>query len=72
VAEAAREAGAAAVSFLPELSEVAAQILGRLYPGDICLTMGAGSIEFLGEEILTGLRRDRSQGETGLGREEAK
>jgi len=57
VAQAALDAGATGVSFHPELTEVPSQMLPALRPGDVCLTMGAGSIEFLGEDLLAALRR---------------
>jgi len=56
VAQAALDAGAFSVSFHPELSQLPGEIGPNLRPGDVCLTMGAGSIEFLGEDLLTFLR----------------
>jgi UDP-N-acetylmuramate--alanine ligase len=58
VAQAARDAGAAAVTFREELSELAEEVPRELYPGDVCLTIGAGSIEHLGREILATLQAE--------------
>lgn len=56
VVQSAMEAGAPSASYHPELSELSAEILPALEPGDVCLTMGAGSIEFLGGDLLAALR----------------
>lgn len=64
VAQAALDAGAEHVSFHPELSEFPQELLSTLRPGDLCLTLGAGSIEFLGEDLLAALRGDH--GEQGV------
>jgi UDP-N-acetylmuramate--alanine ligase len=56
VAQATLDAGASSVTFHPELAELPSEIIPNLRPGDVCLTMGAGSIEFLGEDLLVGLR----------------
>jgi UDP-N-acetylmuramate--alanine ligase len=56
VAQAALDAGASNVSFHPAVAELPEEILSGLQPGDVCLTMGAGSIEFLGEDLLVALR----------------
>jgi UDP-N-acetylmuramate--alanine ligase len=56
VVQAALDAGAEHVFFHPELSEFPQELLSTLRPGDLCLTMGAGSIEFLGEDLLAALR----------------
>jgi UDP-N-acetylmuramate--alanine ligase len=60
VAQAARDAGVEDVEFHGDLSDLAAEISQRLRSGDVCLTMGAGSIEFLGKEILAGLSESRA------------
>jgi len=65
VAQAALDAGAERVSFHPEISEFPSELMGTLRPGDLCLTLGAGSIEFLGEDILAALRGD--SGDRGVG-----
>jgi len=62
VAQATMDAGASSVSFHAELVGLPGEILPNLRPGDVCLTMGAGSIEFLGEDLLAALR-DRREGE---------
>lgn len=56
VAQAALDAGASGVSFHPGLSELPGEILPTLRAGDVCMTMGAGSVEFLGEDLLAALR----------------
>ena len=67
VAQAALDAGAPSVSFHPELSGLPGEMVPGLKEGDVCLTMGAGSIELLGEDILGALRRDRGgPGEGGV------
>jgi len=58
VAQAALDAGAARVFFHPELSELPEKLLPDLRPGDVCITLGAGSIEFLGEDLLAALGED--------------
>jgi len=57
VAQAALDAGAQHVFFHSHLSDFTKELLPTLRSGDICLLMGAGSIEFLGPDIVTGLRR---------------
>lgn len=61
VAQAALDAGAPSVSFHPELSELPGEILPSLQSGDVVLTLGAGSIEFLGEDLLMALRKWRGE-----------
>jgi UDP-N-acetylmuramate--alanine ligase len=63
VAQATLDAGASSVTFHPELAELPWEIIPNLRPGDVCLTMGAGSIEFLGEDLLVGLRGRSEQEE---------
>ena len=60
VAQAALDAGAPEVSFHPDLADLPAEVLPSLRPGDVCLILGAGSIEMLGEDLLAALRRDRN------------
>jgi len=62
VARTTLEAGASSVFFHPDLAELPGEILKTLRSGDVCLTLGAGSIEFLGEELLNALR---GRGEEG-------
>jgi UDP-N-acetylmuramate--alanine ligase len=59
VAQATLDAGASSVSFHPELAGVPGELLPNLGPGNVCLIMGAGSIEFLGEDLLAALRARR-------------
>lgn len=61
VAQATLDAGAQSVSFHSDLAELPGEILPNLRPGDVCLAMGAGSIEFLGEDLLAGLRDRREE-----------
>ena len=56
VAQATLDAGAEHVFYHPNLSEFAHALMGSLRPGDVCITLGAGSIEFLGGDILAALR----------------
>ncbi len=56
VAAAAREAGARVV-FHPELETLARAVAGRLETGDVCITLGAGSIEGVGPSLLRELGR---------------
>ena len=63
VVQAALEAGATRVFFHPELSELPEVLVPDLQPGDVCFTLGAGSIEFLGEDLLGALRGDQGERE---------
>ena len=63
VAQATLDAGASSVAFHPSLAELPREILPTLGAGDVCLTMGAGSIEFLGPDLLAGLKARERQGE---------
>ena len=62
VVQAALDAGAPGVSFHPRLAGLPREVVPNLRPGDVCLAMGAGSIEFLGEDLLVALR-DRQEEE---------
>jgi UDP-N-acetylmuramate--alanine ligase len=65
VAQATLDEGAHAVSFHPGLAELPSEILPNLKEGDVCLTLGAGSIEFLGEDLLAALQaREGEEGRT--------
>jgi len=66
VAQATLDAGSPRVSFHPELAELPQEILPNLLPGDVCLAMGAGSIEFLGEDLLGALRDRQEEEVAGL------
>lgn len=56
VAQAALDAGARHVFFHNRLSEFPEELSPNLRSGDLCLIMGAGSIEFLGPDLLSTLR----------------
>jgi UDP-N-acetylmuramate--alanine ligase len=56
VADAAREAGAEGVNYHPDLEGLPATLAGSLQPGDLCLTLGAGSIETVGSALVTALQ----------------
>ena len=52
VANAARDFGAAEVTYHPQLSGMATALATSMKPGDVCVTMGAGSIERLAPELV--------------------
>ena len=52
VARAAREAGAEDVRYHGDLSTLPAALTRSLRPGDVLITLGAGSIETVGQEVL--------------------
>ena len=58
VARAARDAGASAVHYHADLESLAEAVAGELRAGDLCITMGAGSIEKLGPRILQEVSRE--------------
>jgi len=60
VVEATLDAGAQHVFFHPELSELPRELAETLTSGDVCITMGAGSIEHLAGDLL-GLLRGRGR-----------
>ncbi len=55
VAQGALASGAPNVSFHAALEELAEEMVPTLEAGDVCLTMGAGSIEFFGSDLLEAL-----------------
>jgi UDP-N-acetylmuramate--alanine ligase len=55
VADAARRAGAAEVRYHASLQTLADALTETLMPGDVLVTLGAGSIESLGREVLARL-----------------
>ncbi len=65
VAEAARKAGGQ-IRYREALDGLAAAVADGLEPGDLCLTMGAGSIERVGGEIIAALEAKRSGSRTGV------
>ncbi len=56
LAEATRAAGAGDVRYHPDLGGIAEAIAGTLLEGDVLMTLGAGSIESVGPEVLRRLR----------------
>lgn len=52
VAEAARGEGGAAVRYHEDVNTLAEAVASTLGPGEVCVTLGAGSIERVGPEIL--------------------
>jgi UDP-N-acetylmuramate--alanine ligase len=61
VAQATLDAGASSVSFHPKLGELPGEVLPTLRQGDVCITLGAGSIEFVGPDLLALLRTRTSE-----------
>lgn len=59
VVEAAEAAGARDVRYVERVEAVADILLEALSPGDVCLTMGAGSVETVGPRLVEGLREMR-------------
>jgi len=43
---------AARVAYLPSRSDVASFLRDRLVPGDLCLTLGAGDLTVLADDLL--------------------
>jgi UDP-N-acetylmuramate--alanine ligase len=58
IAEGVARHGHRDVTFVPEKGQLAAAVLPRLMPGDLVLTLGAGDIVRVGEEILERLRAE--------------
>jgi UDP-N-acetylmuramate--alanine ligase len=56
IATAARAAGAAQVHYQGTLSELPAAVAGSLRPGDVVVTLGAGSIEEVGLALMALMR----------------
>jgi UDP-N-acetylmuramate--alanine ligase len=44
------------VTYVPDFSAVAEKVAEAAYPGDVVITMGAGDVTMLGNEILTALQ----------------
>ena len=57
VAEAIRRRGPREVSFVPDRAKALEELLARLRPGDLALTLGAGDITKLGLELVRELER---------------
>jgi UDP-N-acetylmuramate--alanine ligase len=51
--------------FVPSWAEVTAEVVRRVRPGDVVVTMGAPPIAMLGEEILVALDSDNPAGDAG-------
>ncbi len=64
VAQAVLQAGASQVSYEASLKALPKALVQRLQPGDVCLLLGAGSIEFVGPDVLAALRQ-RAAGKGG-------
>ncbi len=65
IAQATLDAGAEHVFFHPELSEFPQALMTNLSPGDVCITLGAGSIEFLAGDLMVALRGPEWDDEEG-------
>lgn len=61
VANAVRSAGGEC-EYHPTLADLADRVAGGLAPGDVCLTLGAGSIERVGPELVDLLKKRESVG----------
>lgn len=72
VAQAVLDAGARHVYFHPELSDLSGELAGSLAPGDVCLTLGAGSIEHLPGDLLSALRSREGEPAAGGKRDRKK
>lgn len=59
VTEAAEAAGAPDVRYVEELDRMADLLEDALMPGDVCLTMGAGTVDRVGNALLERLRGRR-------------
>jgi UDP-N-acetylmuramate--alanine ligase len=55
IVKAVEAAGKPAVTYVPELHDVAAQLAGRLRKGDVVITLGAGNVCTIGDELLAKL-----------------
>jgi len=55
IVDAVRAAGARDVHYVPALDGVAPDVRGRVREGDVVLTLGAGSIERVGAELVAAL-----------------
>ena len=54
--EAVRSRGGKEVEFIPDKSEIADYLISILRPGDMVITMGAGDIGTVAEELVTKLK----------------
>jgi UDP-N-acetylmuramate--alanine ligase len=53
---------AAEVWYLPRMAEIAPALAERVTPGEVVLTLGAGDIRWVGEELVERLQKDRATG----------
>ncbi|MGV0835381.1 UDP-N-acetylmuramate--L-alanine ligase [Mycolicibacterium thermoresistibile] len=53
------------VSYVPDFSALAARVAEVAAPGDVVVTMGAGDVTLLGQEILTAVRVAANRAEPG-------
>jgi UDP-N-acetylmuramate--alanine ligase len=53
------------VHYVPDFSAVAARVAEAAHAGDVVITMGAGDVTMLGQEILTALRVKANRGSPG-------
>ena len=65
VVEATLRSGGRSVHYHPELDGLAESVAASLRPGDLCITMGAGSVEVVGPRILEARQEDTGQTSDG-------
>jgi len=54
--QAMKRKGHMELEFVPDKNQIAAQIAGKLNPGDMVLTLGAGDIYKVGEALVEALK----------------
>ena len=64
IADAARASGHPSVVYLPDKRELVQRVIKVVQPGDLVITLGAGDIWEVGEEILRALRDELETSET--------
>jgi UDP-N-acetylmuramate--alanine ligase len=62
LSRALREHGHKDVSYVPRQADLVANVVPRLQPGDVVITLGAGSITQIGPQLLAALRGERGVG----------
>ncbi len=65
VVDAVSEAGGAEVHYAEDLASLEAELEKFLEPGDLCLTLGAGSVEEVGPDVRERLSRGAGVGTGG-------